>query len=396
MTAIHADATGLRIALFSGNYNCVRDGANQALNRLVEYLLRRGAQVRVYSPTASSHSFEPSGDLVSIPSVPVPFGRGEYRIAWPIPRSVKEDVARFMPNVCHISVPLFVGSSALHLARTMNIPVVASMHTRFETYPRYYGFGFLERPITSILRRFYLSCNAVVAPCQSAAEVMLDQGLAHQIGIWSRGVDTDIFNPQQRSDVWRESVGLGNDETVIAFLGRLVMEKGLEDFSSTIALLKSKGIRFRTLIIGEGPARTWFKQQIPDAVFVGHLQGTDLGRAIASADLLFNPSSTETFGNVTLEAMACGLPVVAARATGSSSIITHGKTGFLVPPGDHSGYAEALARFVGDASARIAAGQAAHIFSRKFDWDQVNEAMVRTYLDALGVKPEEFMLPLAA
>ncbi len=382
MTAILADASELRIALFSGNYNCVRDGANQALNRLVEYLLRRGAQVRVYSPTIDQPSFAPKGDLISLPSIPIPFGRGEYRIAWPIPRTVKEDIERFRPNICHISVPLFMGSSALRLAHAMNIPAVASMHTRFESYPRYYGLGFLERPLMAMLRRFYSNCNAVVAPCQSAADLMQIQGLADLVGIWSRGIDTDIFNPGRRSAHWRDEVGLGNDLPVIAFLGRLVMEKGLDEFVTSIGLLKQRGLKFRTLIIGEGPARDWFAHALPDAVFTGHIQGAELGRAIASADILFNPSSTETFGNVTLEAMACGLPVVAAQATGSSSIIEHGSNGLLVEIGDFEGYADALTTYLDNRNLRHKAGAAALAYSANFDWDQINEAMIQTYLKA--------------
>jgi phosphatidylinositol alpha 1,6-mannosyltransferase len=378
------DASHLRVALFSGNYNYVRDGANQALNRLVEYLLRRGIAVRVYSPTSDKPAFEPQGDLVSLPSMPALLGRGEYRMAWPIPASVRRDIAAFRPNLVHISVPLLLGPTALRLARSMKIPAVASMHTRFETYLRYYGLGFLEPGITALLRRFYRGCDAVVAPSESAAQIMLDQGMADKIGIWTRGIDTNIFNPAGRNLEWRRSRGIGDQQVVIGFLGRLVMEKGLDIVAQTLVRLRRSNVPHRTLVIGDGPARGWFEEHIPDAIFCGHMQGEELGCAVASADILFNPSVTESFGNVTLEAMACGLPVVAARSTGSANLVSDGTTGLLVEPGAIDGFETALQFYVEDAGARQAHGRAALKASMAYDWDQVNEAMVRTYLDIVA------------
>ena len=379
-----ADASHLRIALFSGNYNYVRDGANQALNRLVEYLLRRGIAVRVYSPTSDKPAFEPQGDLVSLPSMPALLGRGEYRMAWKIPGSVRQDIAAFRPNLVHISVPLLLGPNALRLARSMKIPAVASMHTRFETYPRYYGLGFLEPGVIALLRRFYRGCDAVVAPSESAAQIMLDQGMAEKIGIWTRGIDTSIFNPGQRSLEWRRSCGIGDQEVVVGFLGRLVMEKGLDVVAQTLVKLRQTNVPHRTMVIGDGPARGWFEEQLPGALFCGHMQGDALGRAVASADILFNPSVTESFGNVTLEAMASGLPVVAARSTGSANLVSNGETGRLVEPGSIDAFSQALQFYVEDDATRLAHGQAALDASMAYDWDQVNEAMVRTYLNVVA------------
>jgi hypothetical protein len=131
------NADDIRIALFSGNYNYVRDGANQALNRLVGYLLRQGAKVRVYSPTVEEPAFEPTGDLVALPSVPIP-GRAEYRIPTGLPAAIRRDLAAFDPNVVHISSPDVSAHRAVSWARKRNLPVVASVHTRFETYLAYY------------------------------------------------------------------------------------------------------------------------------------------------------------------------------------------------------------------------------------------------------------------
>ena len=199
--------TGLRIALFSGNYNYVRDGANQALNRLVEYLLRQGAAVRIYSPTVAEPAFEPVGDLVSVSSFAIP-GRAEYRFATGLSDEVREDLDAFKPNVIHISSPDLLGHKAVSYGERNNIPVVASFHTRFETYLRYYGLGFLEGFVLGIQRRLYNRCDMIFAPSQSIAHFLQEQRMGHDIRIWARGIDQTIFNPKHRDLVWRSSLGL--------------------------------------------------------------------------------------------------------------------------------------------------------------------------------------------
>ncbi|MEY3703258.1 MAG: hypothetical protein RLZZ561_878 [Pseudomonadota bacterium] len=374
------EPSALRVAIFSGNYNYVRDGANQALNRLVGYLLRCGVQVHIYSPTTDTPDFPPTGDLVSVASIPMPFGRGEYHVARGLTRAAKRDLDRFQPNIVHVSAPDILGHRAISWARARNIPVIASMHTRFETYLRYYGLAFLEPALLAILRRFYRRCDAVVAPSETIAQLMREQRMSYNIGIWARGIDTNIFNPGQRDLDWRRARGIADDEPVIGFLGRLVMEKGLHVFCEAIDQLRARNVRHTVLVIGEGPARGWFEKRLRNGIFVGFQSGQDLGRAAASMDMLFNPSTTEAFGNVTLEAMACGIPVVAAWATGSDNLVTDGVTGSLVTPGGISGFADALQSYCEDADLRKRAGVAGELASRAYDWDIVNQSVLDQYL----------------
>lgn len=369
----------LRVALFSGNYNYVRDGANQALNKLVDYLLRQNAAVRVYSPTVDEPAFEPAGDLVGLPNLPIP-GRGEYRLPLRLSGRVRRDLADFAPNVVHVSSPDPAGHRAVTWARRHGLPILASVHTRFETYPRYYNMAFLEPIMMAGLRRFYRRCDAIVAPSESMVDVLREERMNADVGIWSRGVDRTIFKPTRRDMGWRKDLGIGEDEVAIGFLGRLVMEKGLDVFADTIARLRQRAVPHRVLVVGEGPAHGFFAEQVPEAVFAGFQRGADLGRAVASMDLLLNPSVTETFGNVTLEAMACGIPVVAARATGSTSLVHDGQTGRLVTPGDIDGFADAVEAYVADPQLRAAHGQAGERMSREFGWDAINSAVAQTYL----------------
>jgi len=368
----------IRVALVSGNYNCVRDGANKALNRLVDYLLRQGVHVRVYSPTIDEPAFEATGDLVSLPSLPIPL-RSEYRISLGLPPHVRKDLAEFAPNIVHVSSPDISAHRAVSWARSRGIPAIASVHTRFDTYLAYYNLQNLEPMVRAILRRLYLRCDAIVAPSESMASVLRAQRMNRDITIWSRGVDQDQFNPSRRDMEWRRSMGIGDDEFVVLFLGRIVMEKALDVFSDAMDVLAEKGVKHRVLVVGEGPARPWLEERLPDAVYAGHLSGDDLARAVASADVLLNPSVTEAFGNVTLEAMASELPVIAVNATGTTNLVAHGVTGFLAEPGDYETIADELATYGRDPKVRRMHGEAGLKVAQGRDWDQINSAVLRTY-----------------
>ena len=372
----------LRVALFSGNYNYVRDGANQALNRLVDYLLRQGVQVRVYSPTVEHPAFPATGDLVDVPAVPVP-GRSEYRLPLALPARVRRDLDAFNPNIVHISSPDIVGHRAVTWARKHRIAAVASVHTRFDTYLAYYHLQALEPLARGIMRRLYRRCEVVLAPAESTAAILRAQRMNRDITMWSRGIDRDQFNPERRDLSWRRGHGIADDEMVIAFLGRVVMEKGLDVFSDAIHAFATFGLRHRVLIIGEGPARPWFEEQLPDAIFLGQQTGAELARALASADVLLNPSITEAFGNVTLEAMACALPVIAAEATGATNLVRNGITGTLVDGTDPDEFAEALAAYARDPDLRRRHGEGGLAIARTMDWDTINSAVVRAYKHAI-------------
>lgn len=375
----------LRIALFSGNYNMTLDGANKALNRLVGYLLEQGADVRVYSPTIATPDFEPTGDLVSVPSVAIP-NRPEYRIPLSFSRRVRADIEAFAPNIIHISSPDRVSRQAAAWARRRGVPVLCSVHTRFETYFRYYNLAFIEPLMIAWLRRLYRRCDALVAPSESFAQVLREQRMNYDIDIWSRGVDREIFDPSRRDLNWRSDQGIDKDVPVIGFLGRLVMEKGLDVFADTIDLLNRRKVHHKVMVIGEGPARSWFENRMPDAAFVGFQGGTDLARAIAGMDVLFNPSVTETFGNVTLEAMACGRPVVAAKATGSQSLVEDKYNGRLITPGAINQFADALQLYCENADIRAEHGAAGEQRSLNYSWDAINQVVADTYLRLIRQK----------
>ncbi len=374
----------LRVALFSGNYNYVMDGPARALNLLVGRLEQLGHQVLVFAPTADEPAFPPSGTLVSIPSAPLPGPRKEFRLGFGLPGAAKKRLDTFRPAIVHIATPDWLGIGALRFARRRGIPVVASFHTRFDSYPRFYGLPWLEKPVADYLRWFYGQCAHVYPPSQSMAEELRAAGIK-DVRIWARGVDGDRFSPRRRSREWRAAQGFGPDDVVVAWVGRIVREKGLDMFADAFGEAAARNRRLKALIVGEGPERRRFETRLPTAVFLGHQDGEELARAYASADIFFNPSVTETFGQVTLEAMASGLACVCASALGSSSLVAHGSNGFLVPPAAGSaGYVERILELAEDHALRARCGQAARARAECYDWTTILDGLIANYRDAIA------------
>jgi glycosyltransferase involved in cell wall biosynthesis len=378
-------ARQLRLALFCGNFNCVKDGAALALNRLAAFMTRQGVSLLVFSPTVAEPAIPFTGDLVSVPSVPLPH-RNEYRLALGLPAACRRRLKEFGPTLFHLATPDLLGNAALRLARRWNLPVVASFHTRFDTYPRYYGAAWLEPLVTAYMRRFYRRCDHVYAPTSSMAETLRAEGFTREPRIWGRGVDMQLFRPERRDPAWRRRLGIGDGEVAIGFAGRLVREKGLDIFAAALNRLRAQGVAHRVLIIGDGPERESLLAALPEAVFAGFLGGEALAAAYASADIFFFPSITEAIGNVTQEAMASGLPCVCADATGSRSLVTQGVTGFLAEPSDADGYAGHLAALVRDADLRRRMSGECVAQMRRRDWDSVMQGLMAQYEELLAAR----------
>jgi glycosyltransferase involved in cell wall biosynthesis len=380
----NGSARDLRIALFCANYNCVRDGANNALNHLVSYLLQQRAEVRVYSPTVANPAFEPAGDLVSVRSVAIP-GRSEYRLTLGVDERTRADVRRFAPTHVHVSAPDPQGYQALRLARELGCPLVTSLHTRFETYFEYYGLCAFRPWAERYLRNFYSRSDLVLVPNVQIAEELKSWNMGNRIAVWSRGVDRQKFHPAFRSMEWRRSEGWDDADVIPLFFGRLVREKGITEFSAAISKAIDSGLRVRPMIVGDGPAKAEFARQLPEGTrFLSQLSGHNLSTAIASADVLINPSTTEAFGNVNLEAMASGLAVISADMPSAQALISHNDNGILVPPHQVAGYAEALSSLARSRRKRTRLGAAAAAAAAAFTWSSALLDVVQGYLGLIS------------
>lgn len=369
---------GARIALFTGAYNHIADGVSLTLNRLVAYLGERGAVVRVYAPTVPVPALEHAGTLIPVKSTSAP-GRPEYRVSLGLTGEAHVDLTRFQPTLFHIATPDLLGLAALKTARKWNTPVVASYHTHFASYLDYYRLGILETPVWAYLRWFYRQCRQVYVPTKSMEAVLRTHGIDGNLRIWPRGVDSALFNPAKRSREWRAERGIANSDVVVAFVSRLVAEKGLDVVAHVMRGLSERNASCRALIVGDGPERATLETSLPKAIFEGHLTGEILARAYASSDVFLFPSETETFGNVTLEALSSGLPAVVANATGSNALVTDSVNGYLVPPRNSAAFLERVQQLVSDGELRARMGSAARESAESYDWSAVLDQIAGYY-----------------
>ncbi len=376
-----------KVAIFTGNYNHIRDGVSLTLNRLVAFLLNNNAEVLVFGPTVEKPALEHAGTLVPVPSTKLP-GRPEYRFSRSFPKSVREKLINFGPDIVHIATPDLLGFRALKWAKKNQKPVVASYHTHFSSYLKYYRLSLLEPLLWKYLKWFYKNCRHVYVPSPSMAEFLEENGIETDIRIWARGIELDLFNPSRRDDTWREKQGFRENDIVISFISRLVWEKNLKLYADVINRLQEKYPQIRALVVGDGPAGEGLRKMLPKAVFTGFLTGDELAKAYACSDIFFFPSDTETFGNVTLEAMASGLPCVVADATGSRSLVEHGENGFIVPVERSDKFYKFIEQLIINEAKRSGMALKSLEKARSYSWDTINNKLLKYYTEVLEAKSQ--------
>jgi glycosyltransferase involved in cell wall biosynthesis len=260
--------------------------------------------------------------------------------------------------------------------------VVTEFHTNFHAYSRHYGFGWMEHLVALHLRRLHNRGDSTLVPSHQLGIDLMRRGYAN-VRVVARGVDTRLFNPGRRSDELRAAWGAKPGELVAAYVGRIAPEKNLDLVFTAFAALKRYVPQARLVLVGDGPARRRSEQANPGHVYAGMRHGEDLATHYASADLFLFPSLTETYGNVTLEAMASGLPVVAYRMAAAAELIQNGHNGMLAEPGDSGAYVRSVLDLAGrpDSRARIAERATASVAA--FDWDRIHDRLVVVLREAI-------------
>lgn len=373
----------LRVAIFTGNYNHIRDGVSLTLNRLVAHLEKRNVPVIVYGPTSDEPAIQHNGEFISVPSIPMP-GRPEYRVTIGFPQEAQKRLREFDPTLIHIATPDLLGFRSMRFAQMNKIQIVSSYHTHFTSYLKYYNMEMLEVLGWKYLSWFYSQCKHIYVPSSSMADELREHQIGDGLRIWARGVDVDLFSPVRRSMLWRQKMGIEDDQVVVTFVSRLVWEKDLQTVVDTLKKLYPKYPNLKVMIVGDGPAKNELMHMMPQAVFTGFLSGEELATAYASSDIFFFPSDTETFGNVTLEAMSSGVPSVVADATGSKSLVEHGVNGLLCPPKKTVLFAEAIGQLVEDHTTRLKMSEVARQKALPYSWDKVNDGLLSNYYEALA------------
>jgi glycosyltransferase involved in cell wall biosynthesis len=350
------------------------DGVTRVLYRLLAYLNKHDIKSIFLSPIVPSD--DRGTQFHKVPSITFPLYQ-DYRFALPGLRYFEQELRAFRPDILHINSPCSLGYAAVTYAQRNRIPVVATYHTHFASYAKYYNVTALEGLSWRYIRKLYNSCQRTFVPSEPILKELHEHGIRH-LEFLPHGVDAEVFNPKLRDQEWKNKIG-AQGKHVLLFAGRLVWEKDLKTLAEAYKLLTEKRSDVVFVLAGDGPVRDDLARQMPEAIFLGHQAQHDLAVAYASSEVFVFPSTTETFGNVTLEAMACGLPPICARAGGAYGIIRDGWNGLLAAPRCSRSLTEKIELLLDNPVLRETISNEAYAFAQQQQWENIFERMFASY-----------------
>ncbi|HEV3164308.1 MAG TPA: glycosyltransferase family 1 protein [Isosphaeraceae bacterium] len=360
----------MRVTLITETFFPQVNGVSRTLGQLARVLTEAGDAVQLIHPDYGVPTRGRSD--VAVRSIRVPF-YPELHLPVPPFRRMAQGIDAFEPDIIHIATEATLGLAALRFARKRRIPTVSSFHTNFDQYSAHYRVAFARGAIRSYLRWFHNQTLETYVPSQSTIANLESLGFRNLV-LWPRGVDGTMFRPDRpgRATV-REALGFRPDDVVIGHVSRIAAEKNVTYLGEALAQVSASRPEVRILIVGDGPERPALAKRLgPAAQFAGYRTGDDLADHFAAADLFAFASLTETFGNVILEAMASGLPVVAVRAGGPGNTVLDGRTGALVEPDQPpERFAEAIIRLVDDGLSRRKMAAQARAYALSQTWDRI-------------------------
>ncbi|MBT9283047.1 MAG: glycosyltransferase family 1 protein [Hydrogenibacillus schlegelii] len=372
----------MRIALFTDTFPPEINGVAMTLARLKEALEARGIPVLVVAPDypATDAPFDRSVERnMSVPFWLYP----EIRLAVPRPFALKKTLDAFRPTLCHLATPANLGLFGRAYCLRRKIPIVASYHTHLDRYLDYYGLGWLLPVLTEYMKWFHRPCRMIYAPSEETIRHLERLGLGPN-ALFGRGVDTGRFHPRPPEQVHavRRRLGVREGETLFLYVGRLAREKDLDVLADAVRGLSDDVLRrSRFVLVGDGPHAEEIKNRFAGlpVVFPGFLRGEALAEAYAAADWFVFPSSTETFGNVALEALASGVPVIGSAAGGVTSFLEDGQNALLVPPRDPVAFRQALETAHRRPALRRRLAEGALKIARSRSWDAIFDRLIASY-----------------
>jgi glycosyltransferase involved in cell wall biosynthesis len=381
---IHSAALGetraLRLALFTDTFTPQVNGVARTLERLVAAVEARGGAVRV--ETVEDPGAAPDARVVRWPSAPF-WAYPQLRMSAPLRADVMAGLKKWQPTLVHATTPFGIGLAGRAVAKALRVPLVTSYHTAFGEYLKHYGLGALDRASWPYLRWFHNSGRRTFAPSRHVATQLLAEGF-RDLRVWGRGVDPLRFHPRFRSDAMRERMGASPSDFVVAYVGRVAPEKQLPLAIEAMRGVMARHPQVRFAVAGDGPALEECRAMAPArSWFAGALTGEALASFYASADCFVFPSTTETFGNVVLEAMASGLPVVAPDI-GATLEIANRDTAELFAATNAESLADAVERVLLDANRRETLRTEGARIAQARTWDAIWDGLFREYLEVAG------------
>ena len=375
----------LRVALVTETYPPEVNGVAMTLGRMVDGLLHRRHSVQLVRPRQNADDMESAGtgfDEILVRGLPIP-GYGGLRFGLPAWGTLRREWLRQRPDIVHVATEGPLGWSAVGAARALQLPVTSGFHTNFEAYSRHYRLGWLKTSISYYLRKLHSRTDATLVPTHDLAQQLSAQGYRN-LAVVSRGVDIRLFNPARRSDVLRTSWSARPGDLVVIHVGRIAAEKNLDLVLAAFAAIKAARPDAKLVFVGDGPLRKTLAARWPQHIFTGLRHGADLATHYASGDLFLFPSLTETFGNVTAEALASGLGVVAYACAAAADLIENGSNGRLAAPGDAAAFIAAAVALAADRrelalTRSLAAPSVAHL-----DWEHVHDCFADTLMQRIA------------
>ena len=377
---------GLRIIIFTAAY-FILDGVSLTIRRLEEHLKAIGASWRIITCVPDHIPRDQCRHVIDVPGIDIPLSHaGEgYKLPSGLSDGVLEEIEAFNPSVCHFTVPDIVSIEGITWCRQNNIPYMATWHSNYVDYLKYYNIEWTMKPIIMYyLKNFYGRIRRVLVPTPFIKDKLEREHMnlgRDKFRVWGRGVDLERFNPSRRSLEFRRDRGIGDEDVVIMWVGRLVPEKSPDIWVSALERLVNEGHSFHALVVGHGS----FERHInlPNTTFTGWLAGLELAEAYASSDILLFPSGVETFGNVTLEALASGVPSVVEEKCGGH-LVKSGVNGFTCPRDDHESFYQAVSKLVTDHTLRRKMSKAARDGAWEWEHTKIMHQMVGHYKKAIA------------
>lgn len=378
----------LRIAVVTETYPPEVNGVAMTLGRLVNGLQVRNHQVQLIRPRQNDGDQpQPTATLSEHLQRGIALPRYEgLKMGLPAKAALTRLWTRQRPDVVQIATEGPLGWSALAAANKLRLPVASDFHTNFHSYSSHYGFGLLRRAIVAYLRKFHNKAAVTLVPTEGIRRELLAHGYEN-IEIIGRGVDTQLFHPGRRDAALRAQWGVGENETAVLYVGRLAAEKNLSLVFSAFDAMHQAHPATRLVLVGDGPERASWQAKRPDAIFCGTQVGEALAAHYASGDVFLFPSLTETWGNVTIEAMASGLAVVAYDCAAAEEIIRHGENGLKVAPEDQAGFIAQAVSLVSDIARQRRLGTAAAARAAQLSWDAIIDSFERVLLRLAHPEP---------
>ena len=376
-----------RIAYITETFPPDINGVALTVAKTVETLRARGHEIQLIRPRNANDPAGRGSDPMQeflVRGAPIPLYK-QLKLGLPAKRALVQLWSRRRPDLVHIATEGPLGWSALQAARKLKLPVCTDFRTNFHAYSQYYGLGWLKGAIFSYMKKFHNIAHCTMVPTLETYEQLQSMGF-DRLQVVARGVDTELFSPNRRSDFLRNQWGASPSTLVLLSVGRLAAEKNLDLVVQSYRQIRSYVKDCKLVFVGDGPYRATLQSQCSDAVYAGFRTGSDLANHYASADLFLFPSLTETFGNVTLESLSSGLPTVAFEHAAARELVISGQHGLLADAKDPNHFISQAIKISVDSNLRIQLKSQARLRALDMGWSSIAEKLEDVYQTMAGLE----------